>query len=384
MKMDLFHEDRHDFRRDTLSLFWEELRADFSDERINPLRFLPHRKWHEVRWIGAWDCQHLLADHKAGLIFSQFDKPDSETKDTALRPETLIFNLGPDLFAGTRDITRRAPFGCIPLHVWGPTMESVSATLEELRRKYLKPPPKVKKCPHFSVFSVTATGVERSCVKLANSTAMSDRALALHYGADFTGWHAGFIRALKAQRSGVSIFRGEPGTGKTSFIRHLISKLSRTHRFYYLPVRDYAMLAAPTMVEFWMRENDDADMAKLKKVVILEDAESLLVERGADNRDNLSNLLNISDGLLGEFLQVQVVCTINCSLDKLDPAIVRAGRLLASREFRRLHRTEAEALATAKGVALRLQDDYSLAEIYHSASGAPVESPPKQLGFAVR
>ena len=382
--MDPFHDDRHDFRHDTLSLFWENIQSDFADTRINPLRFLPLRKWHEARWIGAWDWQHLLAAHMECVTFSQFDKVDGDTKETALRPETLVFKLGPDLFAGIREITRRAPYGCTPLHVWGPDMKSVSSTLEELRRKYLNPPPKVKKCHHFSVFSVTATGVERSCVKLANSTAMSYRALALHYGTDFTGWHAGFIRALKAQRSGVSIFRGEPGTGKTSFIRHLISKLIRTHRFYYLPVRDYAMLAAPTMVDFWMRENDDADMAKLKKVVILEDAESLLVERGADNRDNLSNLLNISDGLLGEFLQVQVICTINCPLDKLDSAIVRAGRLLASREFRRLSRTEAEALAAAKGLAIRSQDDYSLAEIYHSASSAPVQSPSKQLGFAVR
>ena len=35
--------------------------------------------------------------------------------------------------------------------------------------------------------------------------------------------------------------------------------------------------------------------------------------RGADNRDQVSALLNLSDGMLGDFLRREIICTINCS-----------------------------------------------------------------------
>src|SRR5205823_1548698 len=122
----------------------------------------------------------------------------------------------------------------------------------------------------------------------------------LHYGSDFPDWANQFVKVLNLKMSGMSIFRGSPGTGKTSFIRHLIYKLQRTHRFYYLPIKCYDLLAAPHMVEFWARE--ESVSKSCSRVIIVEDAESLLMQRAADNGYELSSLLNISDGLLGEFL----------------------------------------------------------------------------------
>ncbi len=43
--------------------------------------------------------------------------------------------------------------------------------------------------------------------------------------------------------------------------------------------------------------------AGLKKVIILEDAESLLENAGSGRKGAVANLLNISDGLLGELLK---------------------------------------------------------------------------------
>jgi hypothetical protein len=130
--------------------------------------------------------------------------------------------------------------------------------------------------------------------------------------------------------------------------------------------------------DFWLTQNEQ--YREFKKVVILEDAESLLMQRGADNQENLSNLLNISDGFLGEMLKLHVICTINCPMDKIDPAILRPGRLLAMREFVRLSPVQAALLAGAKRFSLNEQADYSLAEMYH---GRSCPSPRRQfLGFS--
>src|SRR5881398_258086 len=107
------------------------------------------------------------------------------------------------------------------------------------------------------------------------------------------------------------------------------------------------------------------------------------MQRGADNRQKVANLLNVSDGLLAEFLQTHLICTVNCPIEKLDPAIVRPGRLLACREFMRLSREQAQKLADAKGLVLPDQGDYSLAEIYRLPVIGGLPTTQKSLGFAV-
>ena len=67
---------------------------------------------------------------------------------------------------------------------------------------------------------------------------------------------------------------------------------------------------------------------------------------------------------------------------QLDPALLRPGRLMGTREFRRLNRDEASRLAEAKGLKLAQQDDYSLAELYCGAVSGPVLNPDRQVGFA--
>ena len=138
--------------------------------------------------------------------------------------------------------------------------------------------------------------------------------------------------------------------------------------------------AGVDLVEFWLHEGRSAP--DLKKVVVLEDAEDLLMPRSADNRSKVSSLLNIADGLLGEFLQMHLICTVNCAIDQLDPAIGRPGRLIACREFRRLQYAQAHRLAAAKGLKLQEQSDYSLAEIYRQPVIGGLPTTKQTLGFA--
>jgi hypothetical protein len=64
-------------------------------------------------------------------------------------------------------------------------------------------------------------------------------------------------------------------------------------------------------------------------VVIVEDAENIIMDRRTSGSSAVSNLLNISDGLLADFLNVQLICTFNSSVIMVDSALMRKGRLIA-------------------------------------------------------
>ena len=116
--------------------------------------------------------------------------------------------------------------------------------------------------------------------------------------------------------------------------------------------------------------------------MVLEDAEAVLIDRRDGDRGAIANLLNISDGLLADFLKVKLLCTVNCPLDRLDPAVVRGGRLLAFREFVRMPRERAERVAAAHHLTLAPQDDYSLAEIFAGPPKAKAAEAREIRGFA--
>jgi ATP-dependent 26S proteasome regulatory subunit len=102
--------------------------------------------------------------------------------------------------------------------------------------------------------------------------------------------------------------------------------------------------------------------------------------RANDNRSQVSAILNITDGMFADFLRTHVICTINCPSSRLDPALLRPGRLVAHRNFGRLPAAQARKLSIYLNKQLEPADDYSLAEVF---AGAGVhEETPRLVGFA--
>jgi len=110
--------------------------------------------------------------------------------------------------------------------------------------------------------------------------------------------------------------------------------------------------------------------------LIIEDAEDPIRGDGHERPPQIATLLNLSDGLVGELLEFQIIVTVNCPLEDIDPAITRKGRLMAYHEFRRL--TEAESVRVAARHGLELPRDVSregwcLAEIFNLGEKAGYE-----------
>lgn len=100
------------------------------------------------------------------------------------------------------------------------------------------------------------------------------------------------------------------------------------------------------------------------RLLVLEDCDELVrADAKHDSGQALSRLLNLTDGLLGQGLDVLVCLTTNENVTRLHPAVVRAGRCLAEVEIGRLPRPEAAGWLGAAPETLGA-DGATLAELY--------------------
>jgi hypothetical protein len=88
--------------------------------------------------------------------------------------------------------------------------------------------------------------------------------------------------------------------------------------------------------------DDEGDDARSWRLVVLEDCDELVRADAKEAAGQaLSRLLNITDGFIGQGLSVLLAVTTNERIERLHPAIVRAGRCLADIEVGPLSRREA-------------------------------------------
>jgi hypothetical protein len=210
---------------------------------------------------------------------------------------------------------------------------------------------------------------------------LADDLMTLYYGRDINEWIQGFDRHTRNKIGGITILEGVPGTGKTTLVSQLVVRLTASHVFYVLPVGNDRALTSPELVPFWVGQNEQHP--DKVKVIVMEDAERVLLRRDVDNQNSISALLNIADGLMGRMLRLHLVCSLNGQLDEIDPAILRPGRLLSYRRFGLLSKENATAIARARGVSFepaRGHEGFTLAEVLNPSV---VEQPSQEvrIGF---
>lgn len=160
-------------------------------------------------------------------------------------------------------------------------------------------------------------------------------------------------RLNKKNDKGIVLLHGLPGTGKTTYLRHLIGKIKK--RVLFLSPNVAGNLVDPEFIDLLI-DNPNS-------VVIIEDAENIIKDRRTNQDSSVSNLLNISDGLLADFLNVQLICTFNSSLTMVDPALMRKGRLIAKYEFGKLNVRKAQRLSDRLGFKNLIVKPMTIAEI---------------------
>ena len=310
---------------------------------------------HQCRLGGSWDFDRAVAENRSGLIRS-FRRLFRKTNTDVW--EDVIFQFGERRFlCGEKS----------RIIGYGETSEDAEKIVNDFTVAYGNTPPKTG--GRFQLIRKDRFDFKCEDVTLGADTVLSEEDFALRYPEGSSAWHQEFVGKLIARKSGLSILEGTPGTGKTTYLRHLMGTLQETHRFYFIPPSNMRILSESDFIGFWAGERQIHSDRRL--AVILEDADAAIMTRAKDNQDQVSALLNLSDGMLGDFLSLQIICTINCSASEIDQALVRPGRLLSHRVFERLDPSQAALLAASIGKLLPHAKDYSLAEVFagHGAGG---------------
>ncbi len=193
------------------------------------------------------------------------------------------------------------------------------------------------------------------------------RDLDVNYGQGFAEFHNELMKRFHSETTGLVLFHGRPGTGKTFYIRHLLRKMTSANRkvVIYMPPNMVDHLTDPAFMTFLTDEVKDYSSDGYFCVLLIEDAEPLLARRQEGVRiQGVTNLLNMSDGLLNDMLKLQIICTFNVDLKKLDSALLRPGRLLARKEFKALSVLDANLLAQRLGIKHHFKKPATLAEVY--------------------
>jgi hypothetical protein len=319
---------------------------------------------HQCRLEGTWDLERAIEENPDCLIRSY---RNLHPTDNSHKWEDLIFKFGHRAFLCA---DKRRVVGYAGTH------GEAERVVKEFTKTYASDP--VPAGGVFHLIEQRPNDIGCQTVTLSPETILSPETLRLHYGSESEAWHQDYVGKLHGKIHGLSIFEGRPGTGKTCYLRHLMGVLKESHRFYFIPTAAMGVLSRPDFIGFWAEQR--RSHANRKFVVILEDSDAALMTRGSDNREQVSAILNLSDGMLADFLRLHIICTINCSAADIDPALLRPGRLLCHRVFGRLDYAQAVRLAESLGRKLPQASDYSLAEIFAGHDTEEINRP--RIGFA--
>lgn len=214
------------------------------------------------------------------------------------------------------------------------------------------------------------------------------------YGAGFDKFNEDLIKKLEKEKKGVVLLHGHPGTGKTHYIRTLLRQLTEIDkRVIYIPPSMVDSMTDPSLIGFL---TTDIIEEERDTILLIEDAEPLLESRessGGIRTTGISNLLNSTDGLLNDILGLVVICTFNTELKNIDSALLRPGRLMARKEFKKIPSDRVIELAKLLEIdteKIESGKDYSIAEILNLKKESTIlihdheDKERRQIGFGAK
>jgi hypothetical protein len=278
---------------------WDHFSPEVPFFTIALMHPLLRRRYHALSLEGPFHAKDIAEDYRARIFRSE----KSLNSSGHMKVERLLICVGDGVFAHLESTS---------VKLFAPTPEAAEAAASQFRR-YLKPQTASK--PRFYIICLRDYGPSTETVLIERSAPVTTEELALNYGVDFPAWEQQWTQRMCRTASGLSILHGPPGCGKTSYLRALMSRLIDKSVFYFVPVSEAQMLSSPTFVNFWVEQT--RKHGKKQKIAILEDGEELLLPRDGDSRDKVSNLLNIADGFLGDYLGLQgAIKTVGQAMNK--------------------------------------------------------------------
>lgn len=219
-----------------------------------------------------------------------------------------------------------------------------------------------------NIITLSASGLELKALNISPV----ELDISLYYNDDFKEADRVIKERLSNQNDkGIVLLHGLPGTGKTTYLRHLIGSVKK--RVLFVSPSVAGNLMNPEFIDLLI-DNPNA-------ILVVEDAENIMMDRKHNSNSSVSNLLNLSDGLLSDCLNVQIICTFNSSLMLIDQALMRKGRLIARYEFGKLTVEKARTLSAHLGFDTVVDKPMTLAEVTNPDTPEEQTRPLEVIGF---
>jgi len=192
-----------------------------------------------------------------------------------------------------------------------------------------------------------------------------------NYNNDFVPANKKIIEFLKEeQKTGLVLLHGKYGTGKTSYIKYLMTQTKK--RFILLP---QSMLSTISNPDFFLFLSEYKNT-----VLILEDCDSLIVNTSTKNNP-LTNFLSLAEGLLSETYSYKIICSLSASSHQINEDIIRKSKLVVGYEFKELSKEKAQKLSNSFGAKDIINKPTILSEIYNKKEKNLGNFKEKKLGF---
>jgi len=249
--------------------------------------------------------------------------------------------------------------------VANPTIEKwVLDTNHQLRSNFGE-----MKTPTFKVLSHNG---KRFVTEKVNTGNFDSLDIKKFYNDDFEEIDSIILQSIDTPKSGLILLHGEPGTGKTSYIKNLIAKFKETN-FIFVQNKFVQELLTPQFISFLLKHRN--------AVLIIEDAEKIIMSRETSSEASVvSTILQLTDGLFSDYLNIKIICTFNSKMEKVDKALLRKGRMIANYPFKPLAKDKTKALLQSLGFE-PLEQEMTLAEIFKLKEKGFTEESPRKIGF---
>jgi hypothetical protein len=194
------------------------------------------------------------------------------------------------------------------------------------------------------------------------------------YNDDFAEINEIINASMARTESGIVLLHGDPGTGKTTYIKHLICKFM-DKEFIFIQNDFVHDLLKPSFISFLLQNKNS--------VLIIEDAEKVVVSRDDVSEDSVvSTILQLTDGLFSDFLNIKILCTFNTDIKHIDKALLRKGRMIAKYNFAPLSEEKTAMLAKKLGHD-SVSGSMTLADIFEFDKREFKNAVKKAVGFNI-
>jgi hypothetical protein len=258
----------------------------------------------------SMESYHIDMDMSLGL-FLDYSDPSSFIEDEDQKDALQTFEIS--IYADSLEV-----------------LQDVSEAILEIKRFYIKESDPEKSLVQMLLFD--SQGNYHSHDVAIESELDID--IQMNYGKEFLEKDSYIKKSLATSHKGIILLHGLPGSGKSTYIKHLISTVKK--EFVILNLREASKIDTPEFT-YWLINNQG-------KVLIIEEAEQLILSREEEANTSLAGILNLSDGITGSAFRNPIIMTFNTKKENIDKALLRKGRLICEHEFKELSLEETNLL----------------------------------------